>query len=168
MSVARSSNNHNNNDHSGSSSSSSIDRNTDGITDSPDGLGNISITGGGGTGGVGSGQSIGQRAAEPVAFLQTARPSMALGNALRGAAGGVAGEEVVTSPGAMLATVNRTERGQKLRALNWVKQVGKSATLSVSCFPWYGTASGTMVHGTWSGEILRRGIKCVFFLAKSE
>ncbi|CAM9276618.1 unnamed protein product [Ascophyllum nodosum] len=128
MSVARSSNNHNNNDHSGSSSSSSIDRNTDGITDSPDGLGNISITGGGGTGGVGSGQSIGQRAAEPVAFLQTARPSMALGNALRGAAGGVAGEEVVTSPGAMLATVNRTERGQKLRALNWVKQVRNDLT----------------------------------------
>lgn len=65
---------------------------------------------GGGGGGRGGGTG-GQRSS----YLGS-RPAMALGQAAQGQQGGG-----VTST--ILALVNRTERGQRLRALNWVKQV---------------------------------------------
>lgn len=56
-------------------------------------------------------------------LLGRSRPAMALGQAAREQQEGGAVGVAVTATNAVLATANRTERGQRLRALNWVKQV---------------------------------------------
>lgn len=60
---------------------------------------------------------------EPLPFLERVGPTMALGNVSLRGRGSPTGEDFSVSLGAGLATVTRTERGQRLRALNWVKQV---------------------------------------------
>lgn len=60
---------------------------------------------------------------EPLSFLERVGPTMAVGNVSRRGRDSPNGGKISISPGAGLATVTRTERGQRLRALNWVKQV---------------------------------------------
>lgn len=45
------------------------------------------------------------------------------GKAAGGAAAGASASASARETNAILATANRTERGQRLRAVNWVKQV---------------------------------------------
>lgn len=72
------------------------------------------------------GPSDGGSAASGQSVVRRVRPAMALGLATAGQ--GVAGVDGVegaasAAAGAVLARNNRTERGQRLRALNWAKQV---------------------------------------------
>ncbi|CAN0508477.1 unnamed protein product, partial [Ectocarpus sp. 12 AP-2014] len=85
---------------------------------------------------------------------------MALGQAMQGqrgggvgaaAGGGTGAGEAAGGTNAMLATANRTERGQRLRAVNWVKQVRNELTSAEFALNLNGATRGMSTGGDGGG-----------------